>query len=894
MHHYITGWNSERFILDPEILNNDDHEEICIFVRMEILSNNLDKTGFTSGLGSKDNQLMGINFKNNFIYLTHQLVTDPVNVGLSFKSVFHLSDNSNTQSRECSHSSVLNNYYDFGMSYLKIVIHKRYQDGKIGVLVSSDMPCLELNLELVVNMTWEEVKKFYFGSKKETKNEKSPFLYIFYDLQIFESSVFLTDDLTDIVAFTKDGLHSVYCAQNKFLLRQYNAQKELDDFYQASDFENLHCSKRTSNIGCITKCALCAGDICLLCEEYHQLIDNNCINKFVEAQNLDYIVSFNRDISNDIEGTGDNKIAFIYLEIDHSTLTDSQKKSRNLVVVNTNTVGKILFPEYSENSLVRQRLGTTNTTDFQAALSFTTPEITVLNIKVKNITPKIFNYKIFTVDIAAFQDYQSLYNSYAFKLEYKDLAIDLSEQTYMQSNRKKLDVYSYQDTQSTFYSTIKIYSKCSNNCQCLKNQCLQNPNNVICEEKQYLLSSKLRGAQVDHCIACEDDCATCNGSLCTSCKQTEFNQFSITDFKGKISEFKSCQPCEDFSSGCLKNETYHCLVEIDNLRENGFYFEKFVSGFQICQFGKCLPNCLTCVDGLNCLSCESGYDNSTVDKVCSKILKNCSQSKAGICIACEVEYALRSNSSCGKCSSNCLKCEFSNDNTSICVQCGNGSSLVNERCVVIVVNIQVEKLNSNSSAKTIIKNENERRCKEGFFFSSSAFLYLKDSLNCQRCPNNPLTCKKTKPNNDYIIEKCHQKFIGINRKLNKCINKVDHCSQYNDSTFECKQCKPDYFLINTEQHTKTCSKCIIGCAICVNFKGCLHCGPSYFVNDSKECSSCSENCLLCADSKNCLKCKTGYNLFLKGKKICLIFFSYTMRSLISFDKFKRLQRKLRQ
>ena len=320
---YSSKINKNRVYLDPDILNNSDDREISMFIRMNIFSNSFTNPDYSSGFGSYLNDLISIKFSDSSIfYFSHQIAPQPVVIDNYFVSRFSLRYEAFTVPfLDCTHSVLNGDYFDGGFEYFFLKIDKYYLGNQIKFEISSNHSCFVNPIELIIPVSWMDATVFMLGTLDSFILFENPFMYVFYDLQIFSNSEFLTLG-NEFQAFHGNRPQSVYCQNNEFLLRRSSNHPDIDNYFSLQNLDQLPCDQRVLNINCVANCILCADTKCLLCDQ-HFLLDsgtNSCINKLPQILSGDFLIRFKKDISSSPQLFGQPNLVVVIMEVDHARI----------------------------------------------------------------------------------------------------------------------------------------------------------------------------------------------------------------------------------------------------------------------------------------------------------------------------------------------------------------------------------------------------------------------------------------------------------------------------------------------------------------------------------------------------------------------------------------------
>jgi hypothetical protein len=418
--------------------------------------------------------------------------------------------------------------------------------------------------------------------------------------------------------------------------------------------------------------------------------------------------------------------------------------------------------------------------------------------------------------------------------------------------------------------------ECQANCQVCKSAC----ECLTCKPSYYLntdgscSSCSIEGSfkieQSGVCVKeCVAGCKVCDSpTICKECKSTHVLTFPERN-ECRLRTERSCE-CEG-------------LVEVALVSSANY----------VCY--KCLPNCVTCSDDRNCLSCIEGYYLS--GNKCEKCLPNCQScitkytcgacatgffpnSDKSACLDCTLDASsnpkilgmFKDGNVCKKCIDNCKKC--STDST--CLVCHTDWYL---------------KTTTNLCVRCIEKGE----LKFGATCSSciDGCDQCDDDCTCKVCQKG----KYLKGDNlctDCVGEFHYKKEADLDRltradidagRVPKCIDCPTHLCRCTSETWGI-ECSDDTKVIDfndrcectscTEQNQYKdgllCYVCDDNCACCNSKSTCEDCKPGYFLKKDSKCEKCEvTNCAMCNsyDGTVCSVCASTYVLYREGAQCIL-------------------------
>lgn len=158
--------------------------------------------------------------------------------------------------------------------------------------------------------------------------------------------------------------------------------------------------------------------------------------------------------------------------------------------------------------------------------------------------------------------------------------------------------------------------------------------------------------------------------------------------------------------------------------------------------------------------------------------------------------------------------------------------------------------------------------------------------HCLQCRNSPLKCTKCEDGYGIVTSKCvkcHEtcKSCSGENDPSKCktcyegnvLKKPsgststygtcepcgdENCIACDTTAGTCAQCKPKYYIDQTDNICKPCSD--VNCANCKgpNSEDCQVCEDGYFLGTGNKCQQCENNCKKCTDKDTCTECKEGF------------------------------------
>ncbi|KAL4488070.1 hypothetical protein ABPG72_009408 [Tetrahymena utriculariae] len=361
-----------------------------------------------------------------------------------------------------------------------------------------------------------------------------------------------------------------------------------------------------------------------------------------------------------------------------------------------------------------------------------------------------------------------------------------------------------------------------------------------------------------------DQCSSANKSDCTLCQQSSLKLYLLIDDN-------SCSNCN--LEGYFKN-TILCSKCIQNCItcSDSSTCSKCSPGYFVNQSNQCEkcfdPNCLICSSNNkdDCTSCNS--------------VKLYFLSDDHSCTDCKFDgYYIQSNN-CLKCIPNCLTCLNGNtcdlcqsgyhvhEQTNQCVICSQQSGYYVSGRYCKQCNIACKECSGPTDQDCSICNE--------FYFQ------IDPTTNrCQTCPNNSylISSKQNCQKCNYQCILCNNITLSYSMLA---IDESQNSNQIYCLVCSCQQCKSSYILFNQKQCTQSCESigsnyiynystntcnCQQGYNYLVRnpYKNNFDCsngsGYGYYCDSNNICLQCSQNCNSCSDSQTCTKCNEGSYLW---------------------------------
>ena len=367
------------------------------------------------------------------------------------------------------------------------------------------------------------------------------------------------------------------------------------------------------------------------------------------------------------------------------------------------------------------------------------------------------------------------------------------------------------------------YIKKNNICEEGKIQkCLEYENAVTCKkcEKNYILIEVQN--EKNYCLENKDNCE-------------KYSEFDLHKFE------YNCEKCYDGYTIITPNQTNHKCTPL-NLVQNCIKYEK----------GEYLNT-----TSFECLECQNGFylhherclRKENIDINCKTFRKD-----LDLCEICnDLFYYNAESKLCKLNPSGIFGCKEYKDDKN-CEFCENGYYFNDNFCVLLPEERKITNCLTYSSIDECVK------CEETFV------------LDNKICKNTELTNCKVYQDSQNCLE-CLEKFVV--KKVgdyNICVilPEIENCVEITKvEPYECKICKPKYFLQN-----KTCvniqeSEIIKNCLFYNTDKKCLFCEEGFLkIQNGTICQNIqnSENCEYLIEIQNpmCIFCKNGFKLNQNG------------------------------
>ena len=253
--------------------------------------------------------------------------------------------------------------------------------------------------------------------------------------------------------------------------------------------------------------------------------------------------------------------------------------------------------------------------------------------------------------------------------------------------------------------------------------------------------------------------------------------------------------------------------------------------------------------------------------------KTCSKINKKNCLTCNSGYYLPFNAinteRCSACNiiEHCLSC-FGSTNSILCLSCGLGYNLENNKCVKDKIMLPNCTIGDNELCKVCNSNEDLRNeceaCNEGFYLpvdaQNKSFCEncnkIENCIECSGIKNNPICSKCLNGfklvNNSCIEELC---IIGEKEKCKTCRNELNRKK-------ECGSCNEGYYIFGDKNFQ--CLKCSIKnckkCSIKLGEEICEKCNDNFELSTDKSCI-CSYNLIndnICQKYENWIEAE--YNI----------------------------------
>jgi proprotein convertase subtilisin/kexin type 5 len=267
--------------------------------------------------------------------------------------------------------------------------------------------------------------------------------------------------------------------------------------------------------------------------------------------------------------------------------------------------------------------------------------------------------------------------------------------------------------------------------------------------------------------------------------------------------FSSCSTCNALGNeqnhNCIKCKLSYFPLSTDIKQcfnsKSGYYTDASIN-----QWKQCNSSCLTCLDGVSCLTCAvnkyknsltnlcvdncpDGFYKDTTDKTCKPCsfpCLNCESKES--CLTCPTTYIL-GNGNAKKCTRACLDNQYS-DNVGNCLSCPIQCATCSNGFTCLTC----------AQGYFAFADKCTKECPQGYYMKTDnngiQQCYLCDDA-CLECTNNSKVCK-CKPG--LFISPSEGNICAKNCPVN----------QYPDSTGLCKTCTEMGKLINSDQCIDQC------------------------------------------------------------------------------------------
>lgn len=350
-------------------------------------------------------------------------------------------------------------------------------------------------------------------------------------------------------------------------------------------------------------------------------------------------------------------------------------------------------------------------------------------------------------------------------------------------------------------------------------QCNGIGNCISCINGYYLLGTV--------CTPCNlVSCATCitTATTCLSCNAPRLLQVNTCVLSCSPSYFQigvtTCQACP---TGCATCDSNQCLTCLPTFRKRGLLCSNpCPTGWYILDANncaQCLSQCLTCADGVSCLTCKPGFVTAA-------------------CVPCTAP--------CLTCTGATTTCDSCVPGTNTYLQLGGGSCVVASLCT------------PGSYAET------NNKCMACATQCATCVDFADKCLTC----SNPVKIWR----NYECIDSCSAGYIAIANLC--CPDKCTGCNQLE----ACSGCIPGYYLTTDFK----CLVCDANCLTCsLNPTRCLSCSPGKFLQNfvcvaacdlnyylsGTNCLPCHQSCKACTGALN-TQCNGCANLFVPYQGLC--------------------------
>ncbi|EAS03999.2 EGF-like domain protein (macronuclear) [Tetrahymena thermophila SB210] len=426
--------------------------------------------------------------------------------------------------------------------------------------------------------------------------------------------------------------------------------------------------------------------------------------------------------------------------------------------------------------------------------------------------------------------------------------------------------------------------------QCSNQLLLQSNNTCQCNPDSHIINTDQ--CQLNSCDPTKF-CKTCLSDLktCLSCDSTQNRYLYGTQclclpgygqdasgncvlcnypcFRCSNNDHTVCTQCDHQSFRILQGSTCVC--------QHGYYDD---GTNMVCK--QCKNNCLTCSDGISCLTCKSDRDAT---HNCQCLAENYSDyGFLSQCVKCPFGYfsSPTDTSKCLQCDSKCLECTTTSTN---CKSCDPKS-------------LRVIGSNTCNCPPQFPLDDGTQCLPCPYYCPTGCQVQLSDPTKkfinvctvCDNTFNRTLTpdylCKCNDGYYDQIgtgaCQQCHYSCAsctgpGVSQCLTCPVDR-DQNTVVDPNTFICT-CKQQYY---DDPISKSCKQCNLSCKLCSNLNTCLSCSDplmilkngvctcpnGYYLNPQpghlNSCLPCHHSCGTCLNNNqvdNCLTCAHYTRIF---------------------------------
>ena len=220
---------------------------------------------------------------------------------------------------------------------------------------------------------------------------------------------------------------------------------------------------------------------------------------------------------------------------------------------------------------------------------------------------------------------------------------------------------------------------------------------------------------------------------------------------------------------------------------------------------------------------------------CSQdICRTCDTTNTSICLECVAGATLVSGV-CQRCPPNCATCSLSTP--PVCFSCINGFSISTVNNVTSCVPCGKGCMKCSDSDATVCL-----QCQPGTYLNTTNATCLRCKQGCKECSSFEV-CTVSSPG-----------VVVIAGSVVTCRPGCKTCDQANPDS--CSECQPRFILVSG-----VCQNCGPLCEVCSSTSVCTQCAPNAILSGGS-CSICQGNCATCSSSNltSCSTCKRGFSL----------------------------------